>query len=66
MRGTLVEWIKERGFGFVSPEDGGADLFCHASSLEDGLEVATGSLVEFDEGVARSGKPCAVNVRVIS
>ena len=34
VKGTVSRWT-ERGFGFITPEDGGEDLFCHFSNVED-------------------------------
>eukprot|EP00420_Gonyaulax_spinifera_P035775 CAMPEP_0197871622 /NCGR_PEP_ID=MMETSP1439-20131203/1978_1 /TAXON_ID=66791 /ORGANISM="Gonyaulax spinifera, Strain CCMP409" /LENGTH=40 /DNA_ID= /DNA_START= /DNA_END= /DNA_ORIENTATION= len=34
--GTLKRWNDEKGFGFIQPQDGGDDLFCHVSGLLDG------------------------------
>jgi len=44
--GIACRW-NERGFGFIKPDDGGEDLFCHFSSIEDGKALAEGSKVEF-------------------
>ena len=60
--GTVARWT-EKGFGFIKPDDGGEDLFCHFSSIEDGNALEQGSTVqfikEFDE---RKGKERATKV----
>src|SRR5688500_4385754 len=33
MKGILVEWNHDRGFGFVEPVAGGARAFCHISQF---------------------------------
>ena len=67
MIGTVKYWNAERGYGFVAREDGSGDVFCHVSSLAEGLKgLAVGDKVEFDETVSpHSGKAEAKNVRVI-
>ena len=49
MRGT-VKMVADKGFGFVSPEDGSADVFFHASNLKDLSfdDVKIGTIVTFD------------------
>ena len=37
----------EKGFGFISPEDGGDDLFCHFSQIKDGNALSEGTTVHF-------------------
>jgi CspA family cold shock protein len=64
MRGKVKRIIRERGFGFISAEDG-REIFFHRSALEgtdfDALEE--GHSVEFT--VERGPKgPRAVNVRM--
>jgi CspA family cold shock protein len=66
--GTIVRIVMDRGFGFIKPDDGGADIFFHHSSLAeggfDGLQE--GQAVEFDTGRdPRSDRPRATNVRPI-
>lgn len=61
--GTVKWFSSEKGFGFITPDNGGDDLFVHHSeikmsgyaSLEDGQKVT------FEIGEGRKG-PCAVNV----
>ena len=44
--GIACRWT-ERGFGFIKPDDGGEDLFCHFSAIEDGNALAEGATVEY-------------------
>ena len=65
MKGEIKRLIRERGYGFISAEEG-REIFFHRSALEgvdfDALEE--GNNVEFN--VERGPKgPRAVNVRII-
>jgi len=54
-----------KGFGFIAPEDGGKDVFVHASALEaSGLYTLTeGQRVSFEIQAEARG-PKAVNLKV--
>ena len=57
--GTVKFYNIHKGFGFIQPEDGGKDVFVHASALERaGIpNLQEGQKVSFDTQTdARSGK----------
>ncbi len=62
--GTVKFFNVTKGFGFISPEDGGKDVFVHATAVEAAgmRSLAEGQKVAFDiEPDARGQK--AVNLR---
>jgi CspA family cold shock protein len=62
-----VKWFNDaKGFGFISQEGGGEDLFCHHSAIQSSgfRSLQEGQKVEFD--VARGPKGLqAQNVRPV-
>lgn len=60
-----VKWFNEsKGFGFISPSDGGKDVFVHFSAIQaDGFRsLAEGQAVSFDVEDGPKG-PQASNVK---
>eukprot|EP00747_Dinoflagellata_sp_TGD_P200980 gnl/TRDRNA2_/TRDRNA2_74436_c0_seq1.p2 gnl/TRDRNA2_/TRDRNA2_74436_c0~~gnl/TRDRNA2_/TRDRNA2_74436_c0_seq1.p2 ORF type:complete len:143 (-),score=22.46 gnl/TRDRNA2_/TRDRNA2_74436_c0_seq1:241-609(-) len=65
--GQMIRWNEDKGFGFIKPDDGGPDIFCHVSSLLDGKDsVRDGDYLKFKVEVDdRKGKDHAVDVEVV-
>lgn len=64
MASGTVKWFNDKkGFGFITPDEGGDDLFVHFSEVKmDGfVSLREGQKVEYEVGQGRKG-PCAVNV----
>jgi len=63
INGTVKFFNHARGFGFIQPEDGGKDVFVHATALERaGLRgLAEGQKVTFDTAEDRRTGKVAVN-----
>jgi CspA family cold shock protein len=61
--GTVKWFNTEKGFGFITPDDGGKDLFVHHSEVQTAgrAMLEDGQKVEFESGESPKG-PCAKNV----
>ena len=61
--GTVKWYNEQKGYGFIQPDDGGKDVFVHASALERaGLRgLAEGQKVTFDTAEDRRSGKLAVN-----
>ena len=45
--GIACGWNGERGFGFIRPDDGSDDVFCHVTAITDGSFLEKGSRVVY-------------------
>lgn len=58
-KGTVKFYNEQKGFGFIAPEDGGKDVFVHATALERAgmRSLSEGQKVSFDTQTdRRTGK----------
>jgi CspA family cold shock protein len=62
--GTVKWFNDDKGFGFITPEDGGKDLFVHHTAIQGSgfKSLAEGAKVEYEAEQGAKG-PAAANVR---
>lgn len=61
--GTLTKWNDDRGFGFITPAQGGLEIFAHISAFpKDGQRPHPGDRVTFEIGTGKDGKKQARNI----
>ncbi len=64
--GTVKFFNQDKGFGFITPDNGGSDVFVHISAVQAGESLRDGTKVSYDIGQDRkTGKSKAENVRVV-
>ena len=64
--GTVKWFNADKGFGFITPDDGGADVFAHFSAISASgfRSLEENQRVEFEVAQGRKG-PQAENIRQI-
>ena len=62
--GVVKAWNEEKGFGFITPDGGGKDVFVHISAVERaGLTgLADAQKVTFDVESGRDNRESATNL----
>ncbi|WP_020661144.1 cold-shock protein [Amycolatopsis benzoatilytica] len=65
-QGTVKWFNAEKGFGFISPDDGSADVFAHYSEIQGNgfRSLEENARVEFEIGQGQKG-PQATGIRTI-
>ncbi len=66
VQGTVKWFSDQKGFGFITPDDGSSDVFAHFSEIQgDGFKtLPEGQKVEFEVQQGDKG-PRATNIRVV-
>jgi CspA family cold shock protein len=59
--GTVKFFNESKGFGFITPDNGGKEVFAHATGLID--QIREGDSVSYDVEESKKG-PNAVNVKI--
>lgn len=64
--GIVKFFAQDKGFGFITPDAGGPDVFVHISAIGTGSPLQDGQKVSYDVGQDRkTGKSKAENVTVL-
>jgi cold shock CspA family protein len=63
IEGTLAKWNDDRGFGFITPAQGGSELFVHISAFpSDGRRPTIGERLTFEVETDSAGKKRVKNL----
>lgn len=63
IHGTLTKWNDDRGFGFITPTQGGPEVFAHISAFpRDGQRPRLGEQLTFEIGHGKDGKQQAKSI----
>lgn len=65
--GTVKWFNTEKGYGFIEPDEGGADAFVHITAVQQaGLTTLNeGQKVEYELQPGRNGKSSAGNLQIL-
>jgi CspA family cold shock protein len=65
--GTVKWFNSQKGFGFIQPEAGGADVFVHISAVERAgmSNLNEGQKVSYELEKGKQGKYAAVNLQAV-
>ncbi len=56
MNGTVKWFNKDKGFGFIAPDDGGRDVYIHLSNVDTpDNNLTDGQRVEYEVATGRKG-----------
>jgi CspA family cold shock protein len=64
--GTVKFYNSTKGFGFITPDDGGKDAFVHVSAIERAgfSSLDEGQKLSYDVETGRDGRSSAVNLQI--
>jgi uncharacterized membrane protein YsdA (DUF1294 family)/cold shock CspA family protein len=62
--GRLISWNDDKGFGFIQPQGGGAEVFAHISAMRGERRPQVGDNLLYVEGRDARGRPRAEHMRL--
>ncbi len=65
--GTVKWFNNDKGYGFIQPDAGGADIFVHISAVERAgiRSLPDGQKISYEPEAGRNGKTSAINLELI-
>ena len=64
-KGTVKWFDKDKGFGFIAPDEGGRDVYMQSANIEtEDHSIQDGQRVEYETALGRKG-PEAVRIRPV-
>ena len=65
-QGTLIRWEDDRGFGFIQPDDSGANVFVHITQLRRAIRrPQVGDRLTYTVQTQANGKTRAIDARLL-
>jgi cold shock CspA family protein len=65
IKGVLKTWKEDRGFGFITPDNGGKDIFMHISALKGtSRRPIAGDVIFYQIARDNRGKFKAINAHI--
>ena len=63
IKGKITSWNDEKGFGFITPNDGGKQIFAHIKAFENRKkQPEIGQLASYTLSSDKQGRPCAEGI----
>ena len=65
--GTVKWFNNDKGYGFIQPDAGGADIFVHITAVERAgiRSLPDGQKISYEPETGRNGKTSAINLELI-